>query len=161
VQSGQLVWLTCEAPKSILRLPNGDQASFFGLCGYAASLIVISGEEWPEPVADPLVALSSMEVGLYRDGHPVDVLPAGTGLLLSFVLPEASLDRGYAILYWDPQGKEWIALPTLEEADYTAVPLDPESPDDPRTVLSGIDEVEGGRINVMVNFTGLFVLVER
>ena len=161
VDSGQLVWLSCESPKSILRLANGDQASFFGLCGYAASLKVTPAEEVPEPVANPQVILSSMEVGLYRYGLPVDVLPPGTGLLLSFVQPETSLDRGYSILYWDPQGEEWLTLPTLEEAEYMAVTLDPEAPDDLRTVLSGIDEVEGGRINVMVNFTGLFVLVSR
>jgi Ca2+-binding RTX toxin-like protein len=161
VESGQVVPLSCEAPKGILRLPNGDQATFFGLCGYAASLTAVPDDELPDPLADPLTALSSMEVGLYREGVPVEILPDGTALMLSFTLPDISLDLGYSILYWDAQNEEWLALPTLEEAAIAASPLDPENPDDPRVVLSGIDEVEGGRLNLMTNFTGLFVLVSR
>jgi Ca2+-binding RTX toxin-like protein len=161
VESGQLVPLSCEAPKSILRLPDGDQATFFGLCGYSASLTAVPDEGMPQPVADPLVALSSMEVGLFREDVPVEILPDGTALALSFVLPETGPDRDYSMLYWDPQEEEWLELPTLEEAGYMPVPLDPERPENSRVVVSGLDEVGGARMNVMVNFTGLFVLVER
>jgi hypothetical protein len=49
-----------------------------------------------------------------------------------------------------------VKLPLYEVG--TSFPLNPENPDDPRTILSGVKR-DGNLVTATVNFSGVFILV--
>jgi len=96
-----------------------------------------------------------------EDGNIVTVNPDGT-ITIRFKLPTSGRGRNYSILFWDPTLNEgaggWVQLPPFEAG--TSFPLHPEDPDDPRLIISGVQEKDG-MLTVTVNFPGIFVLVSR
>jgi hypothetical protein len=128
--------ISCEFPQTTLDLTESERATFINLCGYDALLEVVSIEEFPEF----LLKLGRYEAGLtvmvLQDGLPVEVLPYGSEILLSFTTPQAREQASFAIVYWDPAANngagDWVSQ---------QVP------------------VVNGQAEITVNFTGTFFLV--
>jgi hypothetical protein len=96
------------------------------------------------------------------DGEGNVILNEDGTVTINFLIPEDSRGRGYSILFWDPTLNDgvggWVTLPLFEAG--TSFPLNPDKPEDTRTVVSGVQQV-GNVVSVTVNFSGAFVLVER
>lgn len=159
VQSGDLVLLSCTGPKNILRLPNGDQASFWNLCRHRARLTV--AEPSDPALALPSGHLSAMVVDVFFGETALTVLPAGSALAVSFVIPNGVEPEELGVQYWDAEAELWRHLVWAEEAGYQSVRLNPDDPADARMILGGVSVVQGERLVVVVNFPGTFALVAR
>jgi hypothetical protein len=147
---------------TILRLPNGNSAEFiypsFNGFGKLEGLLE---ENLPGRLGAGIDFIGGMNVSLTdEDGNLVTVNPDGT-ITVEFKLPENGHGR-YSILYWDPTLNNgaggWVQLPLFEEG--TSFPLNPDDPEDGRTILSGVQQV-GNTMTITVNFPGIFVLVAR
>jgi hypothetical protein len=148
--------------KTILRLPNGNSASFvypdFEGFGKLEGLLE---ENLPGRLGAGTDFIGGMSISLTdEEGNLFEVNPDGT-ITIEFKLPEDARGR-FSILYWDPtlnDGKGgWVQLPLFEEG--TSFPLNPDDPEDNRIVLSGVKQI-GDTITATVNFPGTFVLVSR
>jgi len=107
--------------------------------------------------------VAAVSVGMTTDGQPVSSLGADSSVTISFDIPEGMDGKKFYILYWDPAAKDgqgdWIELP-LQQFPASEFPLNPPIPDDNRTVLSGVQVVDG-QVTATVNFPGTFALVAR
>jgi len=107
--------------------------------------------------------VSAVSVGLTKDGEPVESMTEGGKITLSFKIPADMKDGHFSILYWDPTANngagDWVELP-LDQFGGAEFPLNPDDPDDKRTIFSGL-EVHGDTVTVTVNFPGVFALVSR
>jgi hypothetical protein len=148
--------------KTILRLPNGNSASFvypeFDGFGKLEGLLE---ENLPGRLGAGTDFIGGMSVSLTdEEGNLIEINPDGT-ITIEFKLPEDARGR-FSILYWDPTLNDgqggWVQLPLFEEG--TSFPLNPDDPEDDRTVLSGVKQI-GDTITATVNFPGTFVLVSR
>jgi Ca2+-binding RTX toxin-like protein len=174
--NGQTVDLSCEAPVTRLRLPEGLGADFHELCGYQAKLTSLEDHPYDD-VLDGVV----LWVTLFRAGRPVDIVPEGAYLRLyaeatpagttqgTYVTRDvhpasAGIAVGPTLLYWDPilnQGEgAWIQLPSDPQDTGAAWEsrLHPESPSDGRLVYQGVVFNHRGGLEVTLNFTGLFAI---
>ena len=77
-----------------------------------------------------------MTVMVMKGEQPVEVLPDGSKILLSFTIPETLQQESFSIVYWDAKVEDgtggWVAqeIPVLN-----------------------------GRAEITVNFTGMFFLI--
>jgi Ca2+-binding RTX toxin-like protein len=159
VDSGELVLLSCEAPRSILRLAGGDQVSFWNLCRYQASLSV--PDESNPMFADLEGRVSAMDVGVFQDETSLILLPSGSRLDISFVLPDGVEADTFEVVYWDAQAENWVPLPWAPETGFRPTFLNPDDAGDSRQILAGVTLVEDNRLTTTVNFAGNFALVAR
>ena len=165
--NGEPTELNCQLPYMILRLANGNQAIFRVLCGYWA---IMSDKPLDGGAAQKIVPemkyASGVVVTVLKERDPVDPLPEGGMLTVSFHIPSAWQSKELAILYWDPtlnngQG-DWMALPEQVITQGADMPqaLHPENAGDLRWVYSGVAN-RGSRVEVTLNFSGVFVLAQK
>ncbi len=153
---------------TMLILPDGSKAILVCEINGQATLTTQHGEDLPAPLPAGLTLVSGMTIGLEKDGNPVTVVTEGGYITLSFPIPADKPDAHYTILYWDPAAKggagDWVELPPYEtRLDGTPIghSLHPKAePDDHMRILSGVRTV-GDHVKATVNFTGLFILVEK
>jgi hypothetical protein len=137
--------LSCSMPTLILLL-NGSRVEFNGiLCGYGASL----KEYTDTDLTESITYLEGMELKVEQAGTELDILPPGNSLTISFV---KAADASYTILWWDASANNntgaWVDLstdPVLTEG---------------RNIYYAPYE-SGGMIDTVINFTGIFILVEQ
>ncbi|NPV57945.1 MAG: hypothetical protein HPY76_14920, partial [Anaerolineae bacterium] len=164
---GGAIELDCQLPYMILRLANGDEAIFRGLCGYRATLDAqpVESIAMLEPLPEEGFA-SGMMVSVLKEEKPVDPLPDGGMVTVSFLIPQAWQGKQLTILYWDPAlngGKgDWMALPDQVTSQGVVMPevLNPGDGGDARWVYSGVENT-GSRVEATLNFSGVFTLVEK
>jgi hypothetical protein len=168
IESDETIEITCQSKLVTLRLPRGDQGTFVNLCGYAASLEQIHPNELPQNLPTGFQLTVSMKVLIANDGKWVNVLPRQSSETISFVVDPDESTNNYAILYWDHTLNEnkggWLELPLLPAVSNTRAyhqPLHPEDPSDQRMVIVPVYELGNSRIQASLNFTGIFVLVQK
>jgi hypothetical protein len=133
---------------TILKLPNGTWMKVG--CPYEGFSLIeeLSEEQLPGQLGAGTDFAGGVNVSLL-DGEGNVILNEDGTVTINFLIPEDSRARGYSILFWDP---------TLN--DGTSFPLNPDNLNDRRTIVSGVQQV-GNIVTVTVNFSGMFVLVER
>jgi hypothetical protein len=146
---------------TILRLPNGNTAQFvFPEFDGFGNLEGLLAENLPGKLGAGINFVDGMNVSLTDEQGNMVLNEDGT-ITIEFKLPEDAHGR-FSILYWDPTLNDgvggWVQLPLFEAG--TSFMLDPENPEDGRTILSGVQQV-GDTMTVTVNFSGVFVLVSR
>jgi hypothetical protein len=152
----------CEQFSStILELPNGTWVNVG--CPYEgySNLEEVAKENLPGNLGIGANFVAAVTVSL-TDEEGNTILNEDGSVTINFKLPEDSRGRGYSILFWDPTLNNgeggWVEMPLYEAG--TSFPLNPENPDDKRTILSGVQQI-GDIITITVNFPGVFVLVSR
>jgi hypothetical protein len=136
VTGGQLVPISCEFPFTTLELTESERAVFINLCGYEALIEGLTEAEFPEAIRGSADFQAGMTVVVLQDGLPVEVLPTGSEILLSFSIPQALAQASLAIVYWDPAASNGTGDWVSEQVS-----------------------VVNGRAELKVNFTGSFFLV--
>lgn len=158
VGSGEPVTLDCvHYSGTVLVLPSGDKAIYYCQATGSANAKSLAAGELPGALGSGLTYVSAMEVGL-ENGGPVQILPDGS-IKVAFQVPEGVDPASLAILFWDPEREdgagEWVELPA--DAWYDSL----YDPTDGRQVLIGPRLGQNGRFETIVNFTGVFALVDR
>lgn len=173
VEDDEIIDLSCSVFFTILRLLSGDQAGFAGLCGYQASLRQVPETDLTAPLPEGSGAFASaITTRVFKDGLGISVLPVGSFMQVSFAPPAMEGQPRFAILYWDEtleQGQGgWVEMPAmfddegrLQVSFRQPAALHEDTPEDGLRVLQGVRVHRDGRISVIVNFTGTFVLVAR
>lgn len=146
---------------TILKLPNGTWMQVG--CPFDGSSLI---EELLEANLPGLLGAGTDFVGgvtvSLLDGEGNVIMNEDGTITINFLIPEDSRARGYSILFWDTTlnggAGGWVTLPLYEAG--TSFPLNPSNPDDPRTIISGVQQV-GNTVTVTVNFSGVFVLAAR
>ena len=102
---------------------------------------------------------TAISLGL-TDAQGYIILNEDGTVTINFVIPEDSRARSYSILFWDTTLNNgaggWVQLPPYEVG--TSFPLNPDDPNDNRTIISGVKQV-GNVVTVTVDFSGVFALV--
>jgi hypothetical protein len=142
VADGNGVELECDAySATLLVLPNGDAVLF--PCPLQGIGVVSRPENPPAAPPDGARMLSVLEADLMRDGTLLQIVDGA--LTVKFVVPEGVDPAALAILWWD--GSQWVELSAAAT--------------DGRAVFnSGALNAEG-MFEASLNFTGIFMLVER
>jgi hypothetical protein len=162
---GEPVFQDCELFGGlVMTLPNGDNSQV--ACPAEGSFLVehLAEDELPGELPPGPEFLSALTVsGTDADGNPIEVLPPGAAMLVSFDIPEGMENARFAILFWDEAANEgagdWVELPR-EQLGMGPLPLHPDTPEDNMLILRGVREDEG-KVTVKVNFTGTFVLIAK
>lgn len=143
---------------TIHELPNG---SFVNVgCPYEgfSNMNGILVTELPGALGAGTSFVDGMVVSL-TDADGNTILNQNGTVTINFAIPENSRGRNHSVLFWDQALNDgaggWIKLPPFEAG--TSFPLHPENPDDPRLVVSGVQQVDNF-ITFTVNFSGTFVL---
>jgi hypothetical protein len=102
-----------------------------------------------------------MVVGVFQDETALNVLPSGSRLDISFVLPDGVVADTFELVYWDAEAESWVPLPWAPETDLRPTFLNPDDAGDSRQVLAGVTLVEDNRLTTTVNFAGKFALVAK
>lgn len=146
---------------TILKLPGGTWANVgCPFSGYS-NLKETPKESLPGLLGAGLNFVSGITVSLTDEEGNAILNEDGT-VTINFIIPKDSRGRGYAILFWDPNLNDgaggWVELPLFEAG--TSFPLNPNDPEDARTIISGIKQ-DGDTVTFTVNFPGVFVLASR
>jgi hypothetical protein len=144
-----------------LKLPGGTWANVgCPFSGYS-DLKETPKESLPGLLGAGLNFVSGITVSLTDEEGNAILNEDGT-VTINFIIPKDSRGRGYAILFWDPNLNDgaggWVELPLFEAG--TSFPLNPNDPEDARTIISGIKQ-DGDTVTFTVNFPGVFVLASR
>jgi len=146
---------------TILKLPNGTWMKVG--CPYEGFSLIeeLLEEGLPGQLGAGTDFAGGVTVSLL-DGEGNVILNEDGTITINFLVPEDSRARGYSILFWDPTLNDgvggWVTLPIYEVG--TSFPLNPDNPNDHRTIVSGVQQI-GNIVTVTVDFSGIFVLVER
>jgi hypothetical protein len=146
---------------TILRLPDGTWVEIGCPFEGFSKLEQVPQENLPGPLGVDMNFLNAIAFAL-TDAQGNIILNEDGTVTINFVIPEGSRARGHSILFWDAQANNgaggWVELPPYEVG--TSFPLHPDDPNDPRTIISGVQKI-GNTVTVTVDFSGVFVLVER
>jgi hypothetical protein len=148
--------VNCAFDRTILRLPDLDQVSFWHLCGSRLGLEVLDALALQDL---PFPSLSALQVLVTAGDQTITLLPSASKVTVSFVLPTLEPGQSASIWFWDQTLGDWIELPTAAETGF--VPQALTDPADGRMVLVGTQSTAEGRIQASTNFTGAFALVVR
>lgn len=122
--------------ETTLQLPNGNGVMFSAGAGTSASIVDILEDALPDDLPSGANFVAGISAAVFNGVAPVQSLPAGETLTVTFDIPAGMEGETFAILYWDA---------TLNGG------------------LGGWAEAGGevvdGQVVVTVNFTGTFVLV--
>ncbi len=138
VTGGQLLPISCEYPQTTLELSETQWATFINLCGYDALLDSVVAGDVPEGLLESSEFVSGLTVALFMEDEPVDILPDGSQITLSFAVPAGQYDKSFTILYWDAEAVNGIGGWSTQ-----AVP------------------VVDGLVEITFNFTGTFFLLSQ
>jgi hypothetical protein len=146
---------------TILELPNGTWVNVGCPFSGFSNVEEILQDGLPGQLGAGTNFVSAITVSLTDEDGNATLHEDGT-ITLNFKIPEDSRGRGFAILFWDPTLNNgeggWVEMPLYEFG--TSFRLNPDNPDDPRTIISGVQQI-GDIMTITVNFPGIFVLVER
>jgi hypothetical protein len=142
VADGNGVELECDAySATLLVLPGGDSVLF--PCPLQGTGVVSRPENLPAAAPESARMVSVLEADLRRGGTLLQIVDGA--LTVKFVVPEGVDPAALAILWWD--GSQWVELSAAAT--------------DGRAVFnSGALNAEG-MFEASLNFTGVFMLVER
>jgi hypothetical protein len=146
---------------TILELPNGTWMNVGCPFEGFSNLEELLEEGLPGSLGAGTNFAGAVTVSLTdEDGN--SILNEDGTITINFKVPEDSRGRGYAVLFWDPTLNDgaggWVEMPLFEFG--TSFLLNPDNPDDPRTIISGVQQI-GDTITLTVNFPGIFVLTSR
>jgi parallel beta-helix repeat protein len=107
VTGGDRTVIDCTGPSMSVQI--GDvQVVFTGLCGYEAVVdLVLLEEILPGDLPAGATFVEAAAVALLKDGRPVETLPEGAGILVSFLEHQAGTSL---VLAW--AGSDWIEKDT-------------------------------------------------
>jgi hypothetical protein len=145
--NGQKVNLDCELfSGTVLILPNSDSAYFPCPLSDSASLTSSASNELPGILPDGINFNSGLMTVVSNKGENQNTVDGF--IKISFKIPAGTAVSELAILYWD--GLKWVEL------------TDGLSLGDGRIVaLGGFVSTDGLYFETLVNFTGIFVLVQK
>ncbi|MFN8432935.1 MAG: right-handed parallel beta-helix repeat-containing protein [Anaerolineales bacterium] len=143
---------------TILELENGTWVKVG--CPYEgfSNLDSILEGQLPGPLGVGVKFLNGIILSL-TDADGNTILNQDGTVTINLLIPEGSRGRTHSVLFWDEtlnDGKGgWMKLPPYEAG--TSFPLHPENPDDPRLIVSGVQQVDN-MVTFTVNFSGTFIL---
>lgn len=108
--------MECLNPLTVVQLENLDLARFFGLCGYMAKLST-PGQSQLGDLSSGMTFLKGLTISIEINGSPVEGLPAGAQVTVSFVVPPEAEAKTLSILSWDPAANNgaggWLEVPVV------------------------------------------------
>ncbi len=158
VRSGVSTDLACsETEKGIVITlrTTGDGIVTSCMPGNIARLYQLVESNLPEKLPSRFSYASGFRSEILQQNKLLEVLPGW--LRISFVIPDETLS--YTILYWDTETETWFEIPpaTIVTGQGDAYRYDEE-----RKVIIGVRTFKSyNRIEAVVNFTGIFILVEK
>ena len=173
-QSHAEIYLECAAQLSFtVPLPNGDKVEI--ICpspswSGKATISRLDNTSLPGELPSGYTYASAFQVDISQLKDPiqviggeiqreaVDVIPKGGYIKASFV---ALTESTYSILYWDD--RTWIPLKDFifdENGEPQVFDLHPGSQENPgKIIIRGVENIDN-RVEVSVNFPGIFVLAQ-
>lgn len=155
-----------------VNLPNGDKVEIICPVGGKASISRLDNTTLPGELPAGYTFASAFQVEIsqlvVRGGQeqrsPIDVIAQGGYIKASFVAPSEQTGGAYSILYWD--NGTWIPLKDfmLDQNGLShTFSLHSDQPNDPKKIIKGVeflDTADPPRVEVSVNFPGIFVLAQ-
>jgi hypothetical protein len=115
-EGGKSLPIECLNPLTLVQLDNLDHALFSGLCGYTAALTSQSQGQVGS-LAGGMTFLDAMTISIEINGSPVEMMPAGSHVTVSFVVPPEADGNDLFILYWGPEANGgsggWVEVPVV------------------------------------------------
>ncbi|MCC6146283.1 MAG: right-handed parallel beta-helix repeat-containing protein [Anaerolineaceae bacterium] len=143
----------------VLRLADGDQVRFIGLCDLDVVLKRSGVEDLPASLPEGTRLVSGMFVQVLQNGQLLKLLDPGS-IEITFLVPSELQNKTLGLFLWDAATSTWMEIPL--EAPESGFParLNADDSTDQRVVLNG---VSGDVLRAITqgNFSGLFVLVEK
>ena len=157
--------LVCTAAqqRTQFMLPNGDMLEINCPVDGNANISRLDNTMLPADLPEGFEYVSAYELRILQGNVLVPVITTSGYIRGSFVAEKTT--STYGILFWDDENKQWIPLKDFQwNASKMPVtfPFDPANPGSNRKVLSGVrylDKQAPNRVDVSINFTGIFVLV--
>jgi hypothetical protein len=162
------------------QLPNGDMVEIFCPVKGKATIRRVASTATPQEIPAGYSYVSGFSVKLEKMKYDrerqipvvedVKYIEEGGFLRASFLMPANQADARYDIIYWDESTQQWLVLPyNIETNPSETIKLNANDPDDPRAIIRGIkynvsmvtDNLQRDRLDIMVNFPGIFVLVQK
>ena len=156
-ETGGLTSLDGESA-STLNLPAGGRISFSDpLAGFYAGLVEENQDTLPSALPDGVIFGNALTVTLQSMETNFPILPFPVTQTITFPIPADLNGKSLSILFWDPKLNGglggWVKLPL---AGASAGPI---AADDERLVISGLAVNDDLTVEIVLNFTGTFVLV--
>lgn len=152
---GLQVNLSCQKTLAYgLVVPGGDLALLDCPVAGLATDDKLKQEELPAGVTGGTF-VAAFELEISGGGAPLSVLP--TPWIAAFKIPEGVTADKLAILFWDAANNKWVELPT-------AVNLLTDKVTDlgnGRKVIVGTHQYTRTHVAATLNFTGIFVLIQK
>lgn len=159
--------LACDRQKAtFVTLPNGDQIQIFCPVSGTARIFRLDNTNLPADLPAGYTYVSAYALDILQNGTSITSLTEGGHFDVRFQADTLQADTAYSILYWDPITNQWRALKEFmldEQGNPREFFINPGSPDDNRTILSGVNLVFINNMLVLqssVNFPGIFVLAQ-
>lgn len=149
---------------TVVELPNRNRVILPCPILDEVKLREIPLEQLPAPLTGGTF-LASMEARVLRDGQELDKLDSR--MVVAFHLTEDQLKQkpNLAILYWDKDANDkkgaWVELPARVLVDGVDQTFPLHDPFDGKKTYVGAHLTDAGYFEVEVNFTGLFVLIQK
>ncbi|MBI9048073.1 MAG: right-handed parallel beta-helix repeat-containing protein [Anaerolineaceae bacterium] len=161
VTGGDINKLACPAGinEVVMRLENGNQVRFIGLCDLDAVLNTIGEDGLPETLPANTAYVSDMLIQVLENGNLLELLSNGL-LEMSFLLPKEAVNSDLGLYFWDEENLTWIEIPLHSPEMAYPLTLNQDDENDQRLIFNGLSAVIS-RAMSQENFTGLFVLVEQ
>ncbi|MCX6068795.1 MAG: hypothetical protein NT121_24100, partial [Chloroflexi bacterium] len=107
VTGGQLTTLSCtDTPTTLMQ--SGFQVALASLCGYSTIVDQTVEVSMPGNLPDSNSFVGGINLTILQDGNPVNVLPDGAIIILSFEIPAGMSGESLALLYWDSAAGAWV-----------------------------------------------------
>lgn len=152
---GRQVNLSCQKTLSFgLVVPGGDIALLSCPVAGLATNDKLGQDELPAGVTGGTF-VSAFDLEVSGGGAPLSTLR--TPFVIAFKIPEGVKASQLAILFWDKDNNQWVELPT-------AVNLLTDKVTDfgsGRKVIVGTHQYTRTHVAATVNFTGIFVLIQK
>jgi hypothetical protein len=140
--------------KSLVTLQLPSDNSLMVYCPISGTLNVKEQTKkgLPAPLPDNMNFIAGLDVTLSQDGTPTQVIAESGHLAPSFAVPADQAGKNLVILYWDASANKWVELPAFGAEGNVSL-------SNGGTVSEGVQVlINIGRIEVGVNFPGIFVL---
>ncbi|GAB4572928.1 MAG: hypothetical protein Fur0017_25660 [Anaerolineales bacterium] len=101
--------LACDGKGTALGV-NQFNALFSDLCGYSALLNEVTDLSLPGKLPQNNIYVGGVNVMLLQNGEPVENVPDGGIVTLSFDIPDSLAGKTLAILFWDESTNAWVEM---------------------------------------------------